>query len=210
MDFLRKTYSLFMAGILTAVVAGTLCLQIPALYNLAAMILSTRIFAFVLILGLSIGAQAVSRIEGVNLAALFGFTGFMGFIVTPILAQYQLSSPGIVGQAAFLTVTLFGSLTAYVFLTKKDFSFMGGMLTVGMVSLLVGVGANILFFKSSSLGYWLAWVTVLLMSGFVLYTTSNIIHRYGPKDYVAAALSLFIEFFNMFMAILRILAGNRR
>ncbi|HEY0074704.1 MAG TPA: Bax inhibitor-1 family protein, partial [Abditibacteriaceae bacterium] len=58
-------------------------------------------------------------------------------------------------------------------------------------------------------GYWMAWISLFLFSGFVLYDTSQIIHRYDAKSYCAAALSLFLDFFNIFMAILRILAGSR-
>jgi modulator of FtsH protease len=209
MDFIRKTYSLFMAGILMALIAGTVCLNVEPVFNLAAMILSSPLIAIVLLFGLSMGAEAVSRIEGVNYAALFGFTAFIGFLFAPILAMYEMRAPGIVGQAAFLTTTIFGGLTAYVWVTKKDFNFLGGMLFVGLFAVIIGGLANVFLFKNSGASYWMAWVTVVLFSGFVLYDTSRIIHRYDSKGYCSAALSLFLDFFNMFMAILRILGGRR-
>lgn len=210
LGFIRKTYALFMAGILMSIVAGTICLQVPAVTSLSLMILNSPLLAIVLLFGLSMGAQAVSRVEGLNYVALFGFTAFMGFLFAPILAMYEMSAPGIVSQAAFLTTTIFGSLTAYVFVTKKDFNFMGGILAVGLIALIIGGLANVFLFKNGGASYWMAWVTVFLFSGFVLYDTSRIIHRYDAKGYCSAALALFLDFFNMFMAILRILGGSRR
>ncbi len=210
MNFIRKTYSLFLAGILCALVAGTICLRVPAVGALAVGIYSNPLIALVLLFGLSIGAQAVSRVEGLNYAALFGFTAFIGFLFAPLLAIYERSMPGIVGQAALLTSITFGALTAYAFISKKDFSFLGGMLFVGLAALILGGLANVFLFKSIGASYWMAWVTVLLFAGYVLYDTSQIIHRYDAKGYCSAALSLFLDFFNMFMAILRILGGNRR
>lgn len=210
LEFIRKTYSLFLAGILMALVAGTICLNSDPVANAAVSILRSPILAIALLFGLSMGAQAVSRIEGLNYAALFGFTAFMGFLFAPLLAMYEQSAPGIVTQAAVLTFITFGSLTAYAFISKKDFSFLGGMLFVGLIALILGGLANVFLFKSSGASYWMAWVTLLLFSGYVLYDTSQIIHRYDAKGYVSAALALFLDFFNMFMAILRILSGNRR
>jgi FtsH-binding integral membrane protein len=209
LNFIRKTYLLFMASILAAILAGTLCLQVPALQNLAGTILSNPIIALVVIVGASFAAQAVSRIEGLNYAALFGFTALIGLIFAPVLRMYETTAPGIVTQAAFLTTLVFGSLTLYAFLSRKDFSYLGGLLFVGIIALVVGGLANAFFFKSSSGSYWMAWVTVFLFSGFVLYDTSQIIHRYDEKGYCSAALALFLDFFNLFMAILRILGGNR-
>ncbi len=216
MEFIRKTYSLFLAGILCSIVAGTICLNSQPVLSAALGILSSPLLAIVLLFGLSLGAQAVSRVEGLNYAALFGFTAFIGFLFAPILALYEQGAPGtgghpgIVLQAAALTTIAFSALTAYVFVSKKDFSFMGGLLFVGLIMLILGGLANVFFFKSAGAGYYMAWITVFLFSGFVLYDTSQIIHRYDAKGYCSAALSLFLDFFNMFMAILRILGGNRR
>lgn len=206
--FIQKTYVLFLAGILAAIVAGGITLNTP-LFGVSLMLLKIPLLAFGLMLGGAWIAGAVSRTEGLNYVALFGFTGFVGFLMAPILRLYEGSFPGIVAQAAFLTVLVFGSLTAYVFVSKKDFSFMGGILFVGVIALVVGGLANAFFFKSSGAGYWMAWISLFLFSGFVLYDTSQIIHRYDAKGYCAAALDLFLDFFNIFMAILRILSGSR-
>lgn len=209
MAFIRKTYVLFMAGILCCILAGVATLFVPALLNAAISVLNMPLIAFLLIIGASMGAQAVSRVEGLNYAALFGFTALLGWLFTPLLAMYEMSQKGILTQAAALTVITFGALTAYAFVSKKDFSFMGGILFVGVIGLVLGGLANAFLFKSSFASYILAWFTLLIFSGYVLYDTSNIMRRSSTSDYCSAALSLFLDFFNMFMAILRILGGRR-
>lgn len=204
-NFIRSTYLLFMSGILCSIVAGWLTLSSPVLLSLSYGLLRSSIVAFVVILGASIGAQAIARTPGLNFVGLYGFSGLMGFVLAPVLRFYE---PALVGQAAFLSVLVFGALTAYALVSKSNFSFLGGMLFVGMIALIGAAAANLIFFKSSGFGYWLAWGSLFLSSGFVLYQTSNIVHEYQPRENVAAALGLFISFLNIFTSLLRILGGN--
>jgi modulator of FtsH protease len=210
LEFIRKTYSVFMLGILVALLAGWATLNVPPVMNAAQALRGNLLISIGLLFGLSIGAQAVSRVPVLNLVAMFAFTAFMGFFLTPLLAMYNSAFPGIVTQAAVLTTLTFSALTAYAFISKKDFSFMGGLLFVGMIALILGGLANVFLFKSSMASYLMAWVSLLIFSGFVLYETSNIMRTHDAKSYVSAALVLFISFVNMFLAILRILAGGRR
>jgi FtsH-binding integral membrane protein len=209
MDFIRKTYSLFLAGILCALVVGIATARIPALTMASFALSNNIILAVILLFGLSIGAQAVSRIEGLNYAALFGFTGFIGFWITAILISYEARIPGIVTQAGVLSMIIFGALTAFAFISKTDFSFLRGILFVGIIAVVLGGLANIFFFKSPAASYWMAWVTLMVFSGFVLYDTSNIMRTHDSRGYVSAALGLFLNFLNIFLALLRILGGNR-
>jgi FtsH-binding integral membrane protein len=124
--------------------------------------------------------------------------------------MYEQIQPGIVSQAAVLTLLTFGALTTYAFVTKKDFSFLGGMLYVGLITLIGGLLLNAFLFKSVSMSYWMSWGILLVFSGYVLFDTSRIIHRYDEKSYCSAAIALFLDFFNMFLAILSILSGGRR
>lgn len=209
-NFIRKTYVLFLAGILTAIIGGTICLRTPQLYLAVMNLLTSSPLLFVgIFLGSSILAQAVSRVEGLNYLALFGFTGLLGVLIAPVVAMYERSSPGIVGQAAFLTIVIFGAMTAYAFVSGKNFSFIGGFIFVGMIGIVAAGIANMLWFKSSDFSYWMAWGSLLMSSGYVLYRTSNMIHEYDERDYCSAALGLFISFFNIFMSLLRILGGRR-
>jgi len=210
LDFIRKTYSLFMAGILVALLVGWATLNIDPVMNAAFALRGNLLISVFLLFGLSIGAQAVSRVPVLNLVAMFAFTGFVGFFLTPLLYTYDTVFPGLVTQAAALTTITFGSLTAYAFISKKDFSFMGGILFVAFAALILGGVANIFFFKSAMASYLMAWVGLVIFSGYVLYDTSNIMRTHDSNSYVSAALGLFINFVNMFLAILRILAGGRR
>jgi FtsH-binding integral membrane protein len=107
-------------------------------------------------------------------------------------------------------VGIFGGLTAYVFATKKDFSFMRGMLTTGLIVVFLAVVLNLFLVGSSALSFGISCAALLLFSGFVLYDTSNIIRRYPTNEYVAGALSLYLDAFNIFLALLRILNAGRR
>ena len=206
-NFIRKTYVLFLAGILTAVIAGAICLRTPQVYLAVTNLLTSSPLLFVgIFLGSSFLAQAVSRVEGLNYIALFGFTGLLGLLIAPIVDTY---APKVIGEAGFLTIVIFGALTAYAFVSGKNFSFIGGFIFVGMVAVVLAGLANMFWFKSSGFSYWIAWGSLLMSSGYVLYQTSNMIHEYDERGYCSAALGLFISFFNIFMSLLRILGGNR-
>jgi FtsH-binding integral membrane protein len=210
MNFIRKTYVLFMAGIVAAIVAGTITVSSRPLFEAALAILRMPLLGLILLIGSVWIASALSRTEGLNYVALFGFTAFCGFWISPLLVMYEQIQPGIVSQAAVLTLLTFGALTTYAFVTKKDFSFLGGMLYVGLITLIGGLLLNAFLFKSASMSYWMSWGILLVFSGYVLFDTSRIIHRYDEKSYCSAAIALFLDFFNMFLAILSILSGGRR
>lgn len=206
-NFIRSTYLLFMSGILCSIVVGTLTLSSYALTRVAFGIVTNLWLSLILILGGSFAAQAVARKPGINMVGLYGFTALIGFLFAPILRLYQ---PALVGQAAFLAVVVFGALSAYALISKQNFSFLGGFVFIGLSTVIVAGIANAAFFHSSGLGYWLAWGCLIFSSGWVLYDTSRMVHDYKPNENVAAALGLFISFFNIFMSILRILGGNSR
>jgi modulator of FtsH protease len=202
--FIRKVYALFFVATLFAIGGALLGLAFPPL-----MIASAQhpIISFILLIGGVMGAQAVRHVPGVNLAALFGFTTFTGVIISPVLYVIGSSNPGSILQAGVMTVVIFGGLTAYVFISARDFSFLRGMVTVGLL-VVIGAGLTNIFVGSLGLGFAISAAALLLFAGFVLYDTSNIIRRYPTNEYVAGALSLYLDAFNIFLALLRLL--NRR
>jgi FtsH-binding integral membrane protein len=202
--FIRKVYSLFFVATLFAVGGALLGLAYTPLMAAA---LQHPIIIFILMIGGVMGAQAVRHVPGVNLAALFGFTTLTGVIISPVLYVIGRTNPGSILQAGVLTVGIFGGLTAYVFISRRDFSFLRGMVTVGLV-IVIGAALINLFVGSLGLGFAISSAALLLFAGFVLYDTSNIIRRYPTNEYVAGALSLYLDAFNIFLALLRIL--NRR
>ena len=201
MGFIRKVYALFFAATLFAIGGVLLGLSFEPLQTFAREHPWIMLFAM---LGGVMGAQAVRHVPGVNLAALFGFTTLTGVIISPVIAIISQINPGSIVAAGVLTVGIFGGLTAYVFVSKKDFSFMRGMLTTGLIVVILAGVVNI-FLGASALGFAVAAATLLLFSGFVLYDTSNIIRRYPTNEYVAGALSLYLDAFNIFLALLRLL-----
>src|SRR5215213_9319335 len=207
MGFVRKVYALFFAAMLFAIVGVGIGFAFPALMLGVARHPWLTFFALI---GGVMGAQAVRLVPGVNLAALFGFTTLTGVIISPLIAVYTQLNPASIWQAGLLTVGIFGGLTAYVFVSKKDFSFMRGMVVTGLIVVVLASLLNVFVVGSSAFSFAISCAALLLFSGFVLYDTSNIIRRYPVNEYVAGALSLYLDAFNIFMALLRILNAGRR
>lgn len=207
MSFLRKVYALFFGGILFAIGGVLLGFAFP---ELMLSVVRHPWIGLIAMIGAVMGAQAVRHVPGVNLAALFGFTTLTGVIISPVIALTTQTNPASLVQAGVLTVGIFGSLTAYVFISKRDFSFLRGMVTTGLIVIILAGLLNIFLVGSSALSFAVAAATLLLFAGFVLYDTSNIIRRYPTNEYVAGALSLYLDAFNIFLALLRLLNGGRR
>ncbi len=140
-----------------------------------------------------------------GIASVFALTGFMGITLGPIISRY-LAMPGgssIVMSAMGLTGIIFMGLSAYVLISKRDFSFMSGFLMIGMlVAFVASLGA--IFFQIPALSLTISAVMVLLMSGMILFETSNII-RGGETNYIMATVSLYITIFNLFTSLLQLL-----
>ena len=136
---------------------------------------------------------------------VFALTGFMGYTVGPMISRYlDLPNGGeIVMQAMGATAVIFVGLSAYALTTKKDFSFMGGFLMVGILLAFI-VGLTAIFLEIPALSLTVSAAFVLLMSGLILYETSNIIHG-GETNYVLATVTLFVSIFNLFTSLLQLL-----
>ena len=142
--------------------------------------------------------------SGLGILAVFGLTGFMGYTLGPIVSRYLgLPNGGeVVMQALGATAVLFIGLSGYALTTRKDFSFMGGFLIVGvLVAFVAGLAA--VFFEIPALSLTVSAAFVLLMSGLILYETSNIIHG-GETNYVLATVTLFVSIFNLFTSLLQL------
>lgn len=140
-----------------------------------------------------------------GILSVFALTGFMGYTLGPILNAYlALPNGGQTVMTAFvLTGAIFLGLSGYALTTRKDFSFMGGFLAVGiLVAFLAGLGA--VFFSIPALSLTVSAAFVLLMSGLILYETSNIIHG-GETNYIMATVTLFVSLFNLFTSLLHLL-----
>lgn len=140
-----------------------------------------------------------------GLATVFALTGFMGLTLGPILNAYLSLPHGnqTVMMAMGGTAVIFLGLSAYALGTRKDFSFMGGFLMVGiLVAFLAGLGA--IFFQLPGLALAVSAMFVLLMSGLILYQTSQIVHG-GETNYILATVTLYVSIFNLFTSLLHLL-----
>ncbi len=141
-----------------------------------------------------------------GLVFVFALTGFMGMTLGPILNLYiKAFSNGheLILMALGGTGVIFLGLSGYALTTKKDFSFMGGFLMVGiLVAFLAGIGAMVFAIPALSLA--VSAMFVLLMSGMILWQTSDMIHG-GETNYIMATISLYVSIFNLFTSLLQIL-----
>ena len=145
------------------------------------------------------------RDRALGLAFVFALTGFMGYTLGPILNAYLglPNGPQVVMTALGATGVVFLGLSGYALTSRRDFSFMGGFLMVGiLVAFLAGLGA--IFFEMPALSLAVSAMFVLLMSGLILYETSNIIHG-GETNYVMATVTLYVSIFNLFTSLLHLL-----
>ncbi len=140
-----------------------------------------------------------------GIPVIFAFTGLLGFGLGPMLAHYIAINPTIVSTAMGGTGAIFIALSGYAITTKKDFSFMGGFLAVGLFVLIGAMLLNI-FLQIPVLSLALSGGIILIMSGLILYETSAIIHG-GETNYIMATSSLFLSILNLFTALLHILGA---
>ena len=144
------------------------------------------------------------------LPAVFALTGFMGYTLGPLLT-HALALPGgaqTVSLALAATGATFLTLSGYVLLTRRDFSFMGGFLFCGMVIALVAGIAGVVF-EISGLGLVVSAMVALLSAGLILFETSRIVNG-GERNYVLATVSLYVSVFNLFTSLLALfgIAGS--
>ncbi len=141
--------------------------------------------------------------SGAGILSVFALTGFLGYTLGPILNRYLGAGLGdAVALALGATALVFFACSAYVLTTKKDMSFLSGMMMALFVVLLVGVIANI-FLHIPALSLALSGLFVIFSSGAILLTTSNIIHN-GETNYIRATVDLYVSLYNLFVSFLQI------
>ena len=150
-------------------------------------------------------ATSKFRNSGLGLVSVFALTGFMGYTLGPILNAYlSLANGGqIVMTAMGGTGVIFLGLSGYALASRKDFSFIGGFLMVGILVAFIG-GLAAVFLEMPMLSLAVSAMFVLLMAGLILFETSNIIHG-GETNYIMATVSLYVSIFNLFTSLLHLL-----
>ncbi len=202
--FLQRTYMLLLAGIFGFAFTLWAAGNIPAVRDMAVSLYRTSPWiSLIVILGGSYVVHAVAERSPINLIAYFAYVFLFGLLLAPVVLHVANVQPEVLTQAAMLTALVFTGLTGYVFVTRKDFSFLGGALTIGLFAMIGIAIAGSLF--EFTVGLWYSAVGVVLFSGFVLYDTSKILHRYPTTAYVSAAVVLFVDVVLLFMHILSLL-----
>lgn len=212
--FIRRVYGHVFASVLALAGLMYVILNTPALAApLVGMVQNGQFF--LIFLGYMAASWVAQKMAtsgastGVQYMGLGLYTLAEAVIFTPLLyTVYHFGGGGdIILQAGALTLFIFGGLTAVVLLTKQDFSFMRNvlwLLSLGALGLIV-----VSFFTSIVLGTWFVVGMIVLMAGFILYDTSNVLHHYRTDQHVAAALALFASLATLFWYVL-ILLSNRR
>lgn len=140
-----------------------------------------------------------------GLVSVFALTGFLGYTLGPLLNAFlgMANGPQLIATALAGTGVIFLGLSAYVLTTRKDFTFLGGFVMVGMLVIFLAILANF-FLQIPALMLALSAAMILLMSAFILWETSNIIHG-GETNYIMATVSLYVSIYNIFVNLLMLL-----
>jgi FtsH-binding integral membrane protein len=152
-------------------------------------------------------AAMSSTSRSTQYAALAGFVVAEGIIFVPLLYIANEVAPGAIQSAALVTLLGFGGLTAVAMRTRKDFSFLGGMLRWGFVVALVAIVGGVVF--GFELGTWFCVAMVGFAGAAILYDTSNVLHHFPEDRYVAASLQLFASVALMFWYVLQLFISRR-
>ena len=207
--FYKKTYTHVAGGVLAFIVFEYFLLQSASIVEFAIsmfqgyrMLILLGLFMLVTNYAESTVIKAASRNVQYMGYALYIFAEAFIFVPLIYIAVSITESFEVLNQAAIVTLSLFTGISAIVFVTKKDFSFLRAGLTAGFFIAIGLIVAGILF--GFNLGLWFSVGMCVLAAGSILYQTSNMIHKYGTEDYVPAALGLFASLMLLFWYVIQI------
>jgi FtsH-binding integral membrane protein len=212
--FIRRTYA-HLAGAILAFVGLEIYMVNSPIAEMLLNVMAMR-FGWLMILGgFIIFGRMASGLASSTASPTMQYVGLTLYVIlesiifAPILliAAYY-SSPEVLPTAAILTMGIFAGLSLIVLTTRKDFSFLGGILKVGLMVALGLIVCAVLF--GFNLGLIFSFAMVFLASGAILYDTSRILHHYGPDQHVAASLQLFASVALLFWYVLQIVMSFSR
>jgi FtsH-binding integral membrane protein len=215
-EFIRETYFHLAGAIGLFVIIEALFIRM-GLGVVALNLLGSGRYSWLIVLGAFMGVSWLAdrwatngSSRGMQYAGLALYTVAEAVIFLPMItvAMLMTGDGSLIMQAGLVTAAMVLGISAVAFTTKKDFSFLGGILKIGGFVALGLIVASFIF--PISLGLWFSGLMVVFASGSILYNTSNLIHRYQPGQHVAAALSLFASVALLFWYVLRILMSMRR
>jgi FtsH-binding integral membrane protein len=208
--FITRTYNTLFVAILAFTGVQIALFQSGVAYAIAGALGGNWLLVlggFMVVSWLASRVSHTAQSKGAQYAALGGFVLAEALIFVPLLVLAQSVAPGAIQSAALVTFVGFGGLTAVAWTTRKDFSFLGGLLRWGGILALVLIGASLLF--GFELGTFFSVAMVGFAGAAILYDTSNVLHHYPEDRYVAAALQLFASVALMFWYVLRLFLAAR-
>jgi len=158
-----------------------------------------------LLIGSIFIVQSVRHVPGINVLALGFFAVLTGASITPLINVALAVNPGTIAVAFMGTAAAFFGLTFYVFKSRKDFTFMGGVLFAILIGLIVTGLLNVFLIHSPVVHLIGSLVGVALFAAYILYDTSNILRNYDNDEWVAASLTLYLDIFLLFQDLLSVL-----
>ncbi|MBZ0094768.1 MAG: Bax inhibitor-1/YccA family protein [Sulfuricella sp.] len=200
---LRNTYMLLGLSMIPTVIGAVIGINL----NFAFMAQSP-ILGFIVMLAVMFGlfwGISKNRDNGLGVVLMLGLTFFMGLMLGPILqvALHLRNGAQLVGIAAGGTGVIFFSLATIATVTKKDFSFMGKFLFIGLILLIVAMIANI-FLQIPAMQLTISAIAVLIFSGFILFDVSRVVTG-GETNYIMATLAIYLDIYNLFVNLLQLL-----
>ncbi|MCP5537897.1 MAG: US12 family protein [Akkermansiaceae bacterium] len=211
--FIRKTYTHLAGAIAAFALIEAFLMSIPGIEGTVFGLLGAHRFSWLVVLGVFMltssiadkwarGATSLTmQYAGLGLGV---FSWSLIFVPMLLMAKLYSGDPTIIAKAGGVTLLLFAALTTVAFTTKKDFSFLGGILKVGGFLALGVIVIAVIFPSFITLGFWFSLAMVAFAACSILYSTSNIIHHYNTHQYVAASLGLFASVAMMFWYVLRL------
>ncbi len=200
---LRNTYLLLALSMLPTIAGAFIGLSLNFAF-VAQHPIMTTLGMLAVMFGLTMGITAF-RNSGLGVVLLLALTFFMGVMLGPILqfALHLQNGAQLVGMAAGGTAVIFFALATVATVSKRDFSFMGKFLFIGLVLLIVASLAN-MFFHIPALYLTISAVAVMIFSGFILFDVSRVVNG-GETNYIMATLSIYLDIYNLFVNLLQLL-----
>jgi FtsH-binding integral membrane protein len=209
-SFINRTYNHLMGAIVLFTLIEVGLFQSGFAESIARVLLGGSwllvLGAFMLVSWFASRVSLTSESKGAQYAALGGFVVAQSIIFVPMLWLADQSAPGAIQSAAVVTLVGFAGLTAVAFATRKDFSFLRGMLMWGGVVAMLAIVGGILF--GFALGTWFSVAMIGFAGAAILYDTSNVLHHFPEDRYVGAALQLFASVALMFWYVLRLFMSS--
>ncbi|XP_011882383.1 PREDICTED: protein lifeguard 4-like [Vollenhovia emeryi] len=206
MGFLRKVYGILSVQILMTVALASVFVISSTVKLYVQNNVWTMGLAFFLTMGILIALMIKRKDHPANLILLGSFTLVQAYTVGVVVSMYDTT---VVLEALFITLTILITLTAYTFQTKRDFSFLGFGLFIGLWCLILG-GVMQIFIQSTTMEWVISVGGALLFCLFIIFDTQVIMHTLSPEEYILATINIYLDIINLFLHILRALAISRQ